>query len=505
VIGVPARVAVHAGASTVRLAAAERGAQAQLLAEVPARGDGLGQVRALIAALVGGPPDELVVVGGPVPEQGWVPLARVVRAVPAAVAAGCGPGLVVDAGHSGTELTVLDRDGAVVDVRRCGVGGARLDGVVAGLLSGAGRTQLRSAPVDEAVGGDAFAGGAFAGDAFAGDAFAGDVAVPATARRVRETLSLLPAATVCAVAGGAVTVTAEQACAVLAPVLAEIVALAQDIARERVSPLPVLLVGGAARTPLLAELFDAAQLGPVTVAARPEAAAVLGALRLPPAALLPVVDSTNAAFRRAPAATVGDGPEPPWHQLAPTRRRPVARVAPAVLAVAVAVAAVGTVARRPSASAAPDVGAAVVAQYGYALRLPEGWAHTGGLPERRRILLTPAHAPEGSDVVAVERTALGYDAAAEPGRAVGELRAVFDSAIATGAPLSGFEPAARFAQRPVVTYREQGAGGAVDWYVLFDGTEQLTVGCRHTAAGAAAVRQACAVVVGSVGRTVHDR
>jgi type VII secretion-associated protein (TIGR03931 family) len=143
-------------------------------------------------------------------------------------------------------------------------------------------------------------------------------------------------------------------------------------------------------------------------------------------------------------------------------------------------------------------------QYGYALRLPAGWAHTGGLPERRRSLLTPATAPDRTDLISVERTPLGYDADAEPQRARAELRARFAAAVAAGAPLSAFDDNARFAGQPVVSYREAGRGttGDVDWYVVLDGDAQLSVGCRHTAAGGNAVGAACATVVGSLRRTV---
>jgi type VII secretion-associated protein (TIGR03931 family) len=155
----------------------------------------------------------------------------------------------------------------------------------------------------------------------------------------------------------------------------------------------------------------------------------------------------------------------------------------------------------PDPGAAPPAGDLV--QYGYAVRLPAGWAHTGGLPERRRSLLTPLGAPDGSDLISVERTPLGYDADAEPRRARAELRTTFVTAVAAGAPLSGFDDRARFAGRPVVAYREAGGGeaGDVDWYVVLDGDAQLSVGCRHTGPGAAAVGSACATVVASLRRT----
>jgi len=158
----------------------------------------------------------------------------------------------------------------------------------------------------------------------------------------------------------------------------------------------------------------------------------------------------------------------------------------------------------PPAGPVPLTAAGDLVQYGYAVRIPVGWAHTGGLPERRRSLLTPAGAPDSSDLISVERTPLGYDAEAEPQRARAELRAEFDRAVAGGAPLAGFDGDARFAGRIVVTYRETARGtdrAEVDWYVVLDGEAQLSVGCRHTAAGAARVAAACATVVDSLHRT----
>jgi type VII secretion-associated protein (TIGR03931 family) len=158
----------------------------------------------------------------------------------------------------------------------------------------------------------------------------------------------------------------------------------------------------------------------------------------------------------------------------------------------------GRVVAAPPAPAAP-VG--VLVQYGYRLDLPEGWEHTGGLPERRRVLLTPASAPEGSDLIAVERTPLGYDSAAEPERAGIELRAEFAEAVAAGSRLSGFDPDAEVAGRPGTAYRqEEDDGTVVEWFVVLDGDAQLSVGCRSTRANADAVRAACDRVVASVAR-----
>jgi type VII secretion-associated protein (TIGR03931 family) len=138
-----------------------------------------------------------------------------------------------------------------------------------------------------------------------------------------------------------------------------------------------------------------------------------------------------------------------------------------------------------------------LAQYDYALRLPAGWRHSGGLPERRRTLLAPAGSPDGSDLISVEQRVLGYDATREPERALAELRAEYERSRAGGAALSGLAPSVRFAGRDVATYQQHqpGRGTDVDWYVVFSRGAQLSVGCQHTRAGAASVGSACATVL----------
>ena len=419
------RVAVQVGAATVRVAVAGPRSTPQLVAQLPReRYPGLAEV---VATWAGARPAELVLVHSAGASEEAVaaevaaaaPLAAVVRAVPAprAAAAGTDAVAVLDAGHSGVEITVLGGGHAHVPC-----GGALLDAELG------------------------------------------------VATAVRERLSLLPEARV-------------------APILAE--ALAGPVAALRAMldragvDGPVLLVGGVARTPALAELADAAGIRPAFVAARPEAAAVLGALHDspadavpdPPRSLLPAPPVRPSVVRRRVGATV------------------------AAVALAGALLAIGQVLPRGMDPPAAAAGAGVV-QYGYRAALPEGWAHTGGRPERRRTLLTPVAAPQGSDLVAIEASPLGYDPAAEPERAARELRAVYDAGIAGGAQLSDYDPAATYAGRPVTAYRQRHPDGlAVDWYVLFERDTQLSVGCQHTATGAAAVATACAAVVGTLHRS----
>ncbi len=456
-------VAVEVGGSTVRIA--RRGGGSELLAEMAAGVlPGPDALPRLLASLLGPAPPVPVVVH-PV---SW-PAARIAEwpgcpvAAPVA-SAGRVRRIVVDAGRSGTDVTLVHA-GRVVLRRRSRVGGAVLDTAVARLLGVA----------------------------------------PPEARRVREALSLRPAA------GG---LDAERLRVALTPLLCEVVNLVRAV--REAGAAPVLLVGGMARSPLLAELLDEAGVPDVEVAPRPEAAAVLGALAFPignmragavsarperagapgePVAVVTPVLDPATPHRRGPGPVPWWLPEPP-----PTPRRP-ARVTACALLAAVAVAALlagGSLlppaARPPQAAAVP---AGVLVQYGYRFDVPAGWEHSGGLPERRRSLLTPAATPESTDLIAVERTPLGYDVAAEPERARAELRATYDAAVSGGSELSGYGPAV-VAGRPVTSYRQREGAAVVDWFVVLDGEAQLSVGCRHTAAGERAVLAACAVVVGSV-------
>jgi type VII secretion-associated protein (TIGR03931 family) len=502
------RVAVSAGSAWVRVAVDDP--RPRLLAELPvAEGDASGVLAAELTALLDRPAEELIVVhGAGLPPAVPPAAAAVVRVVPAAVAAlGCHPAdtadaaavptdvVVVDAGRSGTDVVRVS-GGRVVTACRVPVGGTVLDDVTAGLLGVRGTVD------------------------------------PAGAQAVREALSLLPV-----VRGGeppAADLGADAVRCALAPPLAAVVAAVRTVvdgAGPGRSP-PVLLIGGVARTPLLAELLDAAGVPDVRVAERPDAAAVVGALRLPAHVLGPPLTSgptarsvtgSQAAFPGSPLlgppslespldtrAARAAAPTAYWlPTVAPARHRPLRALAAGAVA-AVALAGLYAVdSALPAAGPVPLTAAGDLVQYGYAVRIPVEWAHSGGLPERRRSLLTPAGAPDGSDLISVERTPLGYDADAEPQRGHAELRAEFDRAVAGGAPLAGFEGDARFAGRTVVTYRETARGpdpaeldrAEVDWYVVLDGDAQLSVGCRHTAAGAARVAAACATVVDSLHRT----
>lgn len=460
------RVAVHPGTVTTRVAAADP--QPRLVAELAGSLPPEQAVRLLYAD----PPRPVVVGEG----------LTVAEAVGGAV-----PRIVVDAGASGTEVTLVTVDGAVRS-RRLSAGGADCDAGLAALLG----------PL-----------------------------TPPEVRAYRERFSLHPAQQ--PPGGRGVGPVAVQAVLVarLRPVVDAVAELAHVV-----PPAEIVLVGGLARTPLLAELLDTLDLAPVRVPPDPAAAAVLGALGpgdggqtgvasdgvvddgpvgcaasgygLPrdhgrmsePAgvsgerAAIPAVRRLHLFHRHRPRPA-----DPP--RFIPAPRRGSRTLGRAALAVALAACLVAIPLMR-SEPARPPEHAAELVQYGYRFALPAGWAHTGGLPELRRTVVTPERTPVGGALVSIERAELGYDAGAEPQRAAAELRAVYDGARARGERLDGYDPVAHVGGRMGTGYRQLQADAAVDWFVLFEGTSQLSVGCRHVGPAPDGVSAACAVVVGSL-------
>lgn len=482
-------VSVEAGTSATRLAARGPDGRPELVA-LPA---GISPAAALESLYGDAPVPVVVLVHPPDRDPGEVAsagatlrgLTGAVRTVPSPLAVLAGmqdaaapagtedagppavtaPRLVVVAGASGTEVTVVVA-GRVMPSHRVDVGGDRLDAALAAAI---------------------------------------DVP-PVLARAVREALSLR---TDVALPGGD-RCEAARCRAVIRPVLAELAAAVAGAAR-RSGAAEVVLAGGLARTPLLAELLDEAVDVPVRTVEVPEAAAVLGALDVPD----PVRDPGPTVERDTTAVHGIDGspgvplvrsgrvPEvghrgtgvPPATRSAAGRRRGWirSRGAPVAAALGIALVAAGTMAGRVPAAPEPAEGTALV-QYGYTMTLPAGWEHTGGLPERRRTLLTRSGSPDGAELIAVERSPLGYDSALEPERTRAELAAEFRRRAAEQ-DLRDYRDDT-VAGRPVLRYRQADPGPVVDWFVLFAGTDELVVGCRYP--DAPAVAQACTTVVGSV-------
>lgn len=134
---------------------------------------------------------------------------------------------------------------------------------------------------------------------------------------------------------------------------------------------------------------------------------------------------------------------------------------------------------------------------------PVGWVTAGGDAAARRVLLRPAGAPRGTDLVAVQENPLDGAAAEDPERARAQLAAQYEAARAAGDPVSGYEARAEFGDREVARYRQEPAPGVrVDWFVVLPSpSSMVSVGCRHATddAGATRVLAACAQVVETLG------
>ncbi len=322
------------------------------------------------------------------------------------------------------------------------------------------------------------------------------------------------------------------------------VALAADtIADAGLRPdqlVGVFLVGGSSRIPLVSRLLhERLGLVPVTLD-QPETVVARGGLH----AVLADPDRTTAAPHRPPygppvvlgppAAVPAGGPglgppgapggglpgfgapgrpqvpaahrgqgAPPltpaggtFFPVQPPARRSRSRTPWLVGGAVAAVVAVGIAVALVLANDGP----AEVAEYHYRFSVPNGWERSGGVPEERRTDLGPAEASRTPDRIFVEEDELSYDANADRGRAVDELRAKYDGRRETTDPptLNDFDDTATFAGRDVLYYSQTIAAGTVDWYVVFGGRYQVSIGCQHDEAGAQRVRTACERVVATL-------
>ncbi|HWC83907.1 MAG TPA: type VII secretion-associated protein [Pseudonocardiaceae bacterium] len=144
----------------------------------------------------------------------------------------------------------------------------------------------------------------------------------------------------------------------------------------------------------------------------------------------------------------------------------------------------------PAATTAATGPGRQIAQYEYQFPLPANWTQAGGDAGKLEVEVTPVGATSGSQAIFVAETRLGYDSTADRGRAIGELQPQVQHA-----GYLDFDARAQYAGRPVAYYQEPGNGVTVDWYVLFQGKVQVSIGCRYPAGGRAAVQGACQQVV----------
>jgi molecular chaperone DnaK len=176
-------------------------------------------------------------------------------------------------------------------------------------------------------------------------------------------------------------------------------------------------------------------------------------------------------------------------------RRRAAAVATATVAVVVVVLAVVGLhgGGGGSATAAPPT---VVSAFAHAYELPAGWVPDGTDAAARRSRIRPADQPTGPNLIAVQESPLP---SADPSSARAQLLAGFEAARRAGGGVSDLQPDTTFGGRQVATYQQVAAPGTtVQWVVVFAGTTQLSVGCRHDDAGRDPVIAACARVVATL-------
>ncbi|HEV7713059.1 MAG TPA: type VII secretion-associated protein [Asanoa sp.] len=259
----------------------------------------------------------------------------------------------------------------------------------------------------------------------------------------------------------------------------------------------IFLVGGSSRIPLISRLVHQRSGVVPTSLDQPETVVARGALRA-------VEAESEPAAPRAPVptparglpVTPGPAPAPP---AGPVNRTAVLLAGGAVLVVAAVVVLVIALAggdpepqaRPTSPGPAPS---RVIAQYEYQFALPDGWRQTGGDPDRLRTELKPAGRESGEDRVLVEEKRLSFDSSTDRSRAVDRLRTEYEQA---GTAFADFDDQASYAGRDVVRYRERLSTAAVDWYVVFQGRSQVSVGCQAADGGGGqdAVATACETVV----------
>lgn len=311
--------------------------------------------------------------------------------------------------------------------------------------------------------------------------------------------------------------------------------LADAVAQAGLRPAQlaaVFLVGGSSRIPLVSRLLHE-RLGVVPVTLdQPETVVVRGALRavladrhatrdgswdaprmpMPtpphgaaPAPMLPRPSPPAARVSRSPLMMPPSG-YPALGltgQPGPRRRSrlPWLVGGGAVLAAATVVALV--VALSAGNPQAPAGTGAEIAEFHYAFTVPQGWERSNGNAEARETDLRPAGEAGTTDKIFVKEFELSYDAGADRDQAVRQLRGQYDRRRADSNPptVDGFDDTASFAGKEVLYYNERVAAGTVDWYVLFQGRYQVSVGCQHSDSTQERVRVACDRVVGSL--TVH--
>jgi molecular chaperone DnaK len=271
----------------------------------------------------------------------------------------------------------------------------------------------------------------------------------------------------------------------------------------------VFLVGGSSRIPLIARLVrERTGVLPTTLDA-PETVVCRGALRAVFVDPLRTGPTPRPAPSRIPVGP--PRPAPPRPQAPPVYRQPgpPALATPpgtikrgrrgryltigALALVAVAVAAVLVFTHPWSSASTPPPAGKVIAEYDYRFTAPSGWAQSGGDDTQLKVQVAPGGSPNSPQSIYVAEFRLNFDSTANRSLAVDQMRQ-----LVTDKGYRDFNSQLNYAGRTVVYYRELDSGSTVDWYVLFQGRVQVSVGCQYPNGAGAAIDAACRQVVGGM-------
>ena len=191
------------------------------------------------------------------------------------------------------------------------------------------------------------------------------------------------------------------------------------------------------------------------------------------------------------AAAAADRPPPARPAARRDRRRIPAVVAVAITAAITAGIAAGVVAV-PRAPTRPDHGGLRLVAGRVAVRIPADWRVrpvTGGPGTPRVEFIAPDD----------DRTVLHVTAADAPQATPASAAGVVRRAIGDAPPgvFTDFRADAELAGRRALSYRETRPGRVITWWVLFDGSTRIGIGCQSAPGRDDAVRAVCSTAVAS--------
>lgn len=254
----------------------------------------------------------------------------------------------------------------------------------------------------------------------------------------------------------------------------------------------IFLVGGSSRIPMVARLVhERIGVMPITLD-QPETVVARGAL----VATEPApVDKPEQAVRipaPPPPPVITYPIAPPQPPPAPPRRRKARTgwlIGAGAVVVAVAVTLVVVLTANSGPTAPPG---RTIAQFDYQFTLPNDWRQVISTTSNREVEAKPAGAELGDDAIIVQELALDFDSTADRERALSSLRSVYNQ---SSQRVSDLNENATYAGRSVVSYRQHLDKATVDWFVLFVGHAQVSVGCQYTDPNRDRVMSACDQVV----------